>query len=441
MSVHENPAVLLQKLIQFDTSNPPGNEAPLIHYVDGLLKEAGFETTLVASKADRPSVITRLKGRGEAPPILLYGHVDVVPVTGQLWDVPPFSGAIQEGCVWGRGALDMKGPDVMLLTALLRAKTERLDLRGDVIFALMPDEEAGGVDGAQFLVREHAALFEGVRYAISEFGGFSMDIAGQRFYPIQVAQKRVCTVRVTVRGAGGHGSARHTGGTMAKLGRILTALDQSRLPVRILPFVAQMLNIIAEQLDETTRAHFIALTDPARTDATLDALGATGRMFDPLTHNTVNATIVQGGSAANVIPSEIVLTLDGRVLPGVTTAEFFDEIRAIIGDDGEVSAITDEPVVLDNPDMTHFDTLGAVLRDLDPTAAPIPYMTSGATDARYFSQLGIQTYGFVPMRLPRDFAFAALMHNANERIPIETLEFGCEAVYRALKQILQLSKE
>jgi len=439
MSIYENPAALLQKLIQFDTSN--GNEAPLIQYVDGLLKDAGFETVLLAPKPERPSVITRLKGRGEAPPLLLYGHVDVVPISGQVWDVPPFSGAIQDGYVWGRGALDMKGPDVMLLTALLRAKAEGLDLPGDVIFALMPDEESGGVDGAQFLVREHAALFEGVRYALSEFGGFSMDIAGQRFYPIQVAQKRVCTVRVTVRGEGGHGSTRHTGGTMAKLGRILTALDQSRLPVRLLPFMVQMIQTIAAQLDEPTRSHILALTDAARTDATLDALGAQGRIFDPLTHNTANATIVQGGSATNVIPSEILLTLDGRVLPGVTTAAFFDEIRAVIGDDGELSAVTDEPVVLDDPDMTHFDALGAVLRALDPTAVPIPYMTSGATDARYFAHLGIQTYGFVPMRLPQDFAFGALMHNANERIPIETLEFGCEAVYRALGAIFQLNKE
>lgn len=436
MQIHENPVALLQKLIQFDTSNPPGNEAPLIQYVDGLLKEAGFETTIVAQDPNRPSIITRLKGRGEAPPVLLYGHVDVVPVTGQAWDVPPFSGEVKDGCVWGRGALDMKGPDVMLLTALLRAKAEGLDLRGDVIFALMPDEERGGVAGAKFLVNEHAAQFEGVRYGLSEFGGFSMDIAGKRFYPIQIAQKRVCTVQVALRGTGGHASMRHTGGAMAKLGRVLTALDQQRLPVRLLPVVSRMLSTIASHSDEPMRSLITALTDPAQTDATLDALGAAGRLFDSTTHNTASPTIVQGGSAINVIPSEILLTLDGRVLPGVTTAEFLDEIRALIGDDVELSTLIDEPVVLDEPDMTHFDALGNILRALDPTAIPIPYMTSGATDARYFSRIGIQTYGFVPMKLPDGFAFDSLMHNANERIPIETLTFGCEAVYQGMLALL-----
>lgn len=435
MAIYENPAELLSKLIQFDTTNPPGHERACIEYIDGLLRDAGIQTVMVGKHPDRPNLIARIKGRGEAAPLLMYGHVDVVPAGGQAWEVPPFEGRIQEGEVWGRGALDMKSGDVMFLCAMLRAQAEKLDLPGDLILMMLSDEEQGGTYGARYIVEEQAAHLEGVKYALGEFGGFSSYSAGHRFYRIQTAERRVCTVELTVRGPGGHGSLRHTGTAMAKLGRVLTTLDHNRLPVHVLPLVDQMLKITASKLDGDQRDQLLALTDPTRTDAVLDAAGLALRGWESLLHNSVNATIVRGGTATNVIPSEIVLTLDGRVLPAITTETFLAEIQALVGDDVELRAVVDEPVQTFEPDLTHFDLLGSILTDMDPTGTPMPHLTSGATDGRHLARLGIQTYGFIPMKLPADFEFASLIHSANERIPVEGLEFGVEAVYRAVKAI------
>jgi acetylornithine deacetylase/succinyl-diaminopimelate desuccinylase-like protein len=430
---HTRPADLLQHLIRFDTSNPPGNEAPLIAWAAGILREYGIEPTIVGKSDSRTNLVARLKGRGEAPPVLLYGHVDVVPTGGQQWSRPPFGGELIDGVIWGRGALDMKGGDAMLMAAFLRAAAERAELPFDLIFALTADEEDGSEYGARYLVEHHPELFAGVRYGLSEFGGFPLTIAGQRFYPIMVAERYVCTLRVTVRGQGGHGAQRATGTAMGRLGRMLTAMDGARLPVHITPVVAALVEAVAAHLPTPTDAQVRALLDPAQTDAVLDALGGAVRLFDPLLHNTANPTLVQGGTRVNVVPSEISVTLDGRVLPGVSPAEFISEVRALIGDDLDIAQISDEPPASQmQPDLTQFGHLADVLKQLDPTGTPVPYMVSGATDARVFSRLGIQTYGFIPMRLPEGFTFASLIHAADERIPADAVAFGAEAIYRAI---------
>lgn len=429
-AIYERPAELLQHLIRFDTTNPPGNEAACIAYLDDLLQEAGFETTVVGKSADRTNLITRLKGRGDAPPLLLYGHVDVVPTAGQNWQHPPFNGDLIDGYVWGRGALDMKGCDIMLITALMRAKAEGRDLAGDVILTLVSDEEAGGEYGARYLVEQHPEQFTGVKYALGEFGGFSMYIGSKRFYPIMVAERRVCTVRAIFRGAGGHGAMRHTGTAMGKLGQFLVKLDSQRLPVRIHPVVRQMIEIIGRESDEPTRSLMLGLLDPAQTDQILDQIGPPSRLFDPLMHNTANPTLISGGTKINVIPSEVTVDLDGRLLPGVTTADFLAELRALSADAEFITLVDDD--FTPQSDLALFDMLSGVLTDADPTGIPIPYVVSGATDGRIFSKLGIQTYGFVPMLLPEEFNFAATVHAADERIPVSALEFGAQAVYQAL---------
>jgi acetylornithine deacetylase/succinyl-diaminopimelate desuccinylase-like protein len=433
MPIHEHPAELLQHLIRFDTTNPPGNEAACIAYIDGLLREAGFETTVVGKVRERTNVVTRLKGRGEAPPLLLYGHVDVVPTAGQDWQYPPFGGDLIDGYVWGRGALDMKGCDTMLICALLKAKAEGIVPPGDVILALVSDEEVGGEYGAKYLVEHHAHLFEGVKYALGEFGGFSSYIGGKRFYPIMMAERRVCTIQATFRGPGGHGAQRHTGGAMAKLGRALTALDQNRLPVHIHPVVEAMVKTIAGNVDEPMKSALLATLDPAQTDRILDEDATLSRLLDPLMHNTANPTVVQGGTKNNVIPSEIKLTLDGRLVPGVSTDEFLSELRAILGDDVELLPIIDDGFT-PTTDMGLFETLAGILKDADPEGTPTPYVISGATDGRIFARLGIQTYGFVPMLLPPDFNFAATVHAADERIPVSALEFGTAAIFQAIQR-------
>ena len=223
--IYQHPAELLQNLIRFDTTNPPGNERLCIEYINNLLKQAGFETTLIAKHPDRPNLITRLKGSGSAPPLLLYGHVDVVTTANQEWTYPPFEARIADGFIWGRGALDMKHGVAMYLAAVLKAKAENLALPGDVIFAMTVDEEAGGSLGAEYLVQEHPYLFKDVRYALSEFGGFSLSVGGRKFYLIQIAEKTACPTRITFNGTGGHAANPVKNGAMAKLGQALLALE------------------------------------------------------------------------------------------------------------------------------------------------------------------------------------------------------------------------
>ncbi|MCA9993797.1 MAG: M20/M25/M40 family metallo-hydrolase, partial [Anaerolineales bacterium] len=195
--IYERPAALLQQLIRFDTTNPPGNEAACVGYIDGLLRQAGIETTLLALDPNRPNLIARLPGRGEAPPLLLQGHVDVVTTAGQVWQQPPFAANLVDGYIWGRGAVDMKGGVAMMVSAFLRAAAENLDTAGDLILAIVSDEESGGIYGAKFLAQQHPEQFAGVQYAIGEFGGFTMYVGGQRFYPIMVTEKQICSLKAT----------------------------------------------------------------------------------------------------------------------------------------------------------------------------------------------------------------------------------------------------
>ncbi len=433
-TIYQRPAELLQNLIRFNTTNPPGNETECIKYARDLLEAAGFEVQMPAKDAARANLVTRLNGRGDAPPLLLQGHVDVVTAENQTWQQPPFAGNLVDGWVWGRGALDMKGGVTMLICAMLRAKMEGFTPPGDVILALLADEEAGSDYGSTYLVKEHAHLFEGVRYAIGEFGGFSMYVAGGKFYPIMVAERQGCPLKVTVRGPGGHGAQPMQGGAMARLAKMLTSLDENLLPVHITPVVKQMVEAMASALPEQAASMFRQVIDPSQTDTVLDHLGNGGRTIRPLVRNTVNATIISGGTKINVIPSEIVVQLDGRLLPGYQPDDLVNEVRAIIGSEPEIEVVKFSPGT-PPPDMTHFDTLAQILREADPQGTAIPYVVSGGTDASVFSDLGIQTYGFLPMNLPMSFNFGATVHGADERIPVDALEFGVAAVYQAVQRL------
>jgi len=434
IEIYRRPAELLQRLIRFDTTNPPGNEAACVAYLRDLLTAAGIATTVVARDPSRPNLIARLAGRGAAPPLLLYGHVDVVTTEGQDWTHLPFAGDEADGYIWGRGTLDMKGGVAMMTAALLRAQAEGADLPGDVILAALSDEENWGDYGARYLVEQHPDLFAGVRYALGELGGFSLEIGSKRFYPIMVAEKQGCAVTATVRGPGGHGSLPLRGGAMAKLAQLLRRLDEHRLPLHVTPVTRMMIEAVAEGLGEPLGAGLRGLLDPETADTLLDQLGPQVALFDPLLHNTVNATIVHGGEKANVIPGEITVALDGRVLPGYGPDDLLAELRALAGDVAEFSAGRADITGAAEPDMGLFDTLGGILREADPEAIPLPLLLAGVTDGRFFARLGIQTYGFLPMRLPSDLPFTSLIHAADERIPVEAVPFGADAIYRALQR-------
>jgi len=431
--IYDNPAELLRQLIRFDTTNPPGNERECILFINDLLHKAGIRTTLLGKNYHRQNVIARLKGEGTAPPLLLYGHVDVVTTENQEWQQPPFAANIVDGYIWGRGALDMKSGVAMLLAAFLKAKAEGTSLPGDVIFCAVADEEAGGDFGAKFLVAEHPGLFEGVKYAFGEFGGFNMSMGGKRVYPIMVAEKQACWMKATFRGQGGHGSMPVHGEAMAKVGRALHLLDRHNLPYHLTPGVRVMLESIAAALGGVSGLLFRQLTNPLLADRLVKALGPRVALFAPLLHNTVSPTMLHASDKVNVIPSQVVLGLDGRLLPGFQPEDMERELRTLLGNDFDLEIVMFDPGPAE-PDMGLFETLGAVLHELDPEGAAVPLVLSGVTDARFFSRLGIQTYGFIPLKLPDDFNFTRIIHAADERVPVEAVGFGMQAIYKAMQR-------
>jgi acetylornithine deacetylase/succinyl-diaminopimelate desuccinylase-like protein len=432
--IHERPVELLQRLIQFDTTNPPGNEAECAAYIRGLLQAAGIETTVIETGPNRANVVARLRGAGRAPALLLYGHMDVVTTEHQPWTKPPFGGEVADGFVWGRGALDMKGPLTMLLAAFLKAKAENVPLAGDVVFAAVADEEHSGNFGTKYLVERRPELFAGVRYALGEFGGFNLNVAGQAFYAIMVSEKQFCSLRVTVRGAAGHGSMPLRGGAMAKLGRVLRRLDENPLPVNISPATRMMVEGMARHMSPPVALVLRQLLNPALSNYVLGMLGPAGKAFNALVRNTVSPTIVHGGDKINVIPAEVAVELDGRMVPGFKAEDFVAEVQAVVGADAEVAVTSYDPGPA-APDMGWFDTLGEILTESDPGSHAMPLVLPGVTDARFLTQLGIQTYGFTPMHLPPDLDFTASIHSADERIPVEALAFGTQAVFKALQRM------
>jgi acetylornithine deacetylase/succinyl-diaminopimelate desuccinylase-like protein len=434
-AIYKRPVELLQNLIRFNTSNPPGDEETCIRYINGLLSDAGINTSIFALDPKRPNLIARLPGTGKSPPLLLYGHVDVVSTENQTWQHPPFSAEIADGFIWGRGALDMKGGVAMILSAFLRAKAENVNLPGDLILAIVSDEEMGGKFGAQFLVENHAVQFKDVRYAIGEFGGFSFYVGKNIYYPIMVAEKKAYHLLVTLCGPSGHPTVAFHGGAMAKLGKLLQDLDEKRLPVHITPATRLMVNAMSKSIAFPANLVLRQLLNPRMTDLVLRMLGKQVEQFEPLLHNTVNPTAIYYADDPFRIPDKIGVSLACIILPGVDPQEMVSEVRSVVGKEAEIEseAIFDEPGPTE-PNMGLFDTLGGVIREVEPGGIPVPFVAPFLTDGRFFARLGIQTYGFLPMKLPKGFAFWEATHAADERIPVEAVPFGAEAIYKLLQR-------
>ena len=424
---------LLRELIRYDTTNPPGNETACIEHVRGLLHNAGIDSRVLARAENRPNLVARIEGRGEAPPLLLYGHVDVVTTAGQQWTHPPFGAEVADGMVWGRGALDMKSGVAMLVHAFIRAREDGPP-PGDLVLAVLSDEENGGDYGARFLVEEHAEQLDGIRHALGEFGGATVHLGGRSFYPIQVAEKQICWLRGVVRGPGGHGAIGVRGSAMGKLGRILAKLDRGRLPVHVTPAARAWIEGMADALPRPRATLLRSLLDPRLAEATLRVARTEQlRPVERALRNTVSATIVRGGEKINVIPSEVELELDGRLLPGFVPDDLMREVRALAGPELELELVRHDPGPPD-PDLSWLPALSEILRELDGDAVPVPMLQIGVTDGRFFSRLGIQTYGFLPLKLPKGFEFVKLVHAADERVPADAVRFGAEAVSRAIER-------
>ncbi|MEI6186547.1 MAG: M20/M25/M40 family metallo-hydrolase, partial [Dehalococcoidia bacterium] len=329
-AIYTRPAEILKHLIRHNTVNPPGNEAACINYIKGLLDWAGVQNTIVAGEPSRPNLVARIPGQGSAPPLLMYGHIDVVTTANQKWRLNPFVGEELDGYIWGRGALDMKGAIAMMLAALMRAKSDGLVPPGDVLLAVLSDEENHSTFGAEYLVTSQAQLFQGVKYAIGEFGGYTSHILRHRFYPIMVSEKQGCGVIANLRGKGGHGAWPERGGIMARLGRLLQSLER-RLPVHLTPVAREQVRCTAEGLPSPLKQTLMQLLIPALTNSILDTLGQQLRMFDPILHNTVAATTIRGGESFNQVPGQVTLGLDCRLLPGFSPDDIIAELKGLAG--------------------------------------------------------------------------------------------------------------
>jgi acetylornithine deacetylase/succinyl-diaminopimelate desuccinylase-like protein len=424
-----DPIELLRDLIRFDTTNPPGSEEACVAFVESLLRDHGIESERYEKAAGRPNLIARHTGSNGGPPLMLYGHVDVVTTAGQQWTQPPFGAELVDGYVWGRGALDMKSGVAMCIAAFVAAHESGSPTPLQLV--ILSDEENGGDVGARFLAEDRPEVFEGARHALGEFGGATQWIGGKRFYPIQVAEKQMCWLRVHVRGTGGHGALGVKGGAMRKLGDVLRTLDRKEPPVHIIPLVREWFEAMADELPRPQALLLRRLLDPRTADLAVRALGARGRLLNRVIRNTVSATIVHGGDKINVIPSDIELQLDGRILPGQTPDDLIRELRDLVGPDVEFELIRHDPGPPD-PDLSFYEPLAQIVRELDPGSVPLPMLQAGVTDARFLSRAGIQTYGYLPLKLPQDFEPFPLIHNADERVPAEALAFGVEAITQAI---------
>ncbi len=425
---------LAQQLIRFDTSNPPGHERECALWIKALLDEHGIDNQILHPPGlpERCNVIARIPGRGDAPPLLLQGHTDVVSVHGQRWNRDPFGGQIADGCVWGRGAVDMKGGLTMMLHALLRARHSDVPPPGDIILAAVADEELGGRQGAAFLVHEHPHLFDGVRHAFGELGGFTVHVRGHRFYPIMVAEKHICRIRVTFLGNGGHGSQIHRNTALSRAARALRRLERRHPPFKIVDATRAMLEAMIEEMSMTEAMALRMATKPNTTGMALGLMGEkVGRMLEPMFRDTISPTIIEGGVQENAVPSEVQVLLDCRLLPGSSQSDIVRDVLAIVGENAEIKVerYEDGPPTVD---MSLMPYLSNLLEKADPGAKAIPFMVAGGTDAKWFHELGIDTYGFTPMRLPPDLDFMALFHGPNERIPVDALDFGSALMYEAV---------
>lgn len=431
----------LQNLIRIDTTNPPGNELPAVLYIRDVLQKAGLPENsmrIVESAPGRANLVARLHGDGTAKPLLLTGHVDVVPVERQYWTHEPFSGDIADGCVWGRGALDMKGLLVMYLEAFLLAKRQGLPLKRDLILAAIADEEAGFVHGSKFLVDQHRELIQ-AEYALNESGAMTLHMAGARVYALQVAEKGVCWLRMTAKGRPGHGSMPHSDNAIYHLSTALQRLKKAgHLPIHLTTTVRQMLGGLAEQLKPPTSLVFRLLGNPSLAGAALNMVPEETRgAFLSMLSNSISPTILKAGSKSNVIPSEAEAQIDCRLLPGCNPEDAIREILTITGEGINLEVLYTTDGAEFSTETQLYRLMEKATRQMDPGGVIVPYMIPGATDAFEYKRAGIIVYGFSPGILPEGFPMIKLAHGHDERIPISTFRSGLPPLWQVVSEFCQ----
>ncbi|MFG3128254.1 M20/M25/M40 family metallo-hydrolase [Streptomyces tendae] len=418
---------LCRELIRIDTSNYGDHSGPgerkAAEYVAEKLAEVGLEPKIFESHPGRASTVARIEGEDPTrPALLIHGHTDVVPANADDWTHHPFSGEIADGCVWGRGAVDMKDMDAMTLAVVRdRLRTGRKPPR-DIVLAFLADEEAGGTYGARHLVDHHPDLFEGVTEAISEVGGFSFTVNEQRrLYLIQTAEKGIHWMKLTVAGTAGHGSMIHRDNAITELSEAVARLGRHKFPVRVTKTTRAFLDELGDALGTEL--------DPEDMDGTIAKLGGIAKLIGATLSNTANPTQLGAGYKVNVIPGEATAHVDGRFLPGYEE-EFLADVDRILGPLVRREDVHANKAVETTFDGALVDAMQSALVAEDPAAKAIPYMLSGGTDAKSFDELGIRGFGFAPLKLPPELDFAGMFHGVDERVPVEGLQFGVRVLDR-----------
>ncbi|MGH8891266.1 MAG: M20/M25/M40 family metallo-hydrolase [Acidothermaceae bacterium] len=416
---------LCRDLIRIDTSNPIKPERPAAEFVAEKLAEVGLEPKIVESEPGRASVITRIVGADSSRgALLIHGHLDVVPADASHWSVDPFAGEIKDGCLWGRGAVDMKDMDAMTLAVVRQWAREGRTPPRDVVIAFVADEEAGGAKGAHYLVDNHADLFEGCTESISEVGGFSLQIKEDlRLYPIQTAQRGMAWMKLVAKGRAGHGSLVNNANAVTALAEAVARIGRYEWPVRLTKTVQVF-------LDELSEALGVEL-DPHNLGPASDKLGAIAALVTATLRNTANPTMLDAGYKVNVIPQLATAHIDGRFLPGYEE-EFFDTIDELLGPDVSRETVHGDIALETEWDGALVDAMKNAITDEDPQGKPIPYCLFGGTDDKSFSLLGITGYGFSPLRLAPDLDFAGMFHGVDERVNLDALTFGVRVLDRFL---------
>ncbi len=425
---------MTRELIRFDTSNygddsGPGERAAA-DYVVGLLEDVGFDPEVFESRPGRTSVVVPWAGLDPTrPALVLHGHLDVVPAVADDWQVDPFAAELHDGMVWGRGAVDMKGMDAMILSVVRQRVREGRPPARDVVLAMFADEESGGVLGSHWAVEHRPELFHGATEAISEVGGYSVEVGGRRAYLLQTAEKGLAWLRLVAEGRAGHGSAVNPDNAVTALAGAVARIGEHPWPLHLVPAARRLLEGVADLTglpydpeDETAVA------------ALVDALGPAARFVGATVRQTVAPTMLTAGYKVNVVPGQAQARLDARFLPG-TEDELMAQLAALAGPGVRVEVQHRDSALEAPVDTPLVAAMTAALAAADPGAVVLPYLLSAGTDNKALSRLGIAGYGFAPLRLPAGLDFPSMFHGVDERVPTDALVFGTRVLDRLLDTV------
>ncbi len=419
---------LCRDLIRIDTTNAGDSSGPgerkAAEHVAALLDEVGIESELLESEPGRTSLLARWGGTSSSrPPLLVHGHLDVVPAYAPDWQVHPLSGEIQDGCLWGRGAVDMKDFDAIALSVIRARVRSGREPERPIVLAFTADEEAGGHKGAEYLIHERRDLIAECTQAVGEVGGFSATVRGQRMYLIQAAEKGMAWMNLTAKGTAGHGSMRNSDNPVTRLAQAVARIGTYEWPVRLTPTMEVLLAAVGEVAG--TQA------TPENAETLVQEFGSAARMLGAVIRNTANPSVLQAGYKVNVVPGEATAQVDGRFLPGYED-EFFATIAELVGEGIDIEYLSKQDAVTTPYEGDLVDAMSAALLAEDPDATVVPYLMSGGTDGKHWAKLGIDCFGFAPLRLPADLDFTALFHGVDERVPVDALRFGTRVFDRFL---------